>query len=117
MFKYGAGACLIVAADDEGEVGETVPGQTSATLELNISTVKSATLLSVSSPVATEIEIHRVVPYKRKMVARVPARDKQVVVLPDADHCAHVEDTHEAWIDAIVQFINRREPLPGSRLH
>lgn len=59
---------------DRVRIGETVPGQTSVTLELNISTIKSVTLLSVSSPAATEIEMHRVVPHKGKMVARVVDR-------------------------------------------
>jgi len=29
------------------------------------------------------------------------------VQLPGADHCAHLEDTHHAWIAAVVNFINR----------
>lgn len=56
---------------DKVSVGESVPGQTSATLELNITTVKPATLLSVSSPLAKEIEIHSMVLHKRKMMVRV----------------------------------------------
>ncbi len=42
-----------------------------------------------------------------KMFGRIAARDKQIVVLPLADHAAHVEDTHDAWITAILNFINR----------
>ena len=30
-----------------------------------------------------------------------------MVVLPGADHAAQLEDTHDAWIAAIVNFINR----------
>ncbi|HEY6094100.1 MAG TPA: copper chaperone PCu(A)C [Gallionellaceae bacterium] len=56
---------------DRVRIIETVPSQTSTTLELNISTIKSATLLSVSSPAATEVEIHRMVPHKGKMAVRV----------------------------------------------
>lgn len=39
-------------------VGETVPGQNTATLQLNVTTVKAVKLLSVSSPVANTVEIH-----------------------------------------------------------
>lgn len=55
---------------DKVRVGETVPGQTSATLGMNISTIKAATLLSVSSPVANKVEIHSMALHKGKMVVR-----------------------------------------------
>lgn len=55
---------------DKAFVGESVPGQTSATLQLNMSTVKAATLLSVSSPLAKKVEIHSMVLYKGKMMVR-----------------------------------------------
>ena len=42
-----------------------------------------------------------------KMFAAVAAKDKQMVVLPGADHAAQLEDTHDAWIAAIVNFITR----------
>jgi pimeloyl-ACP methyl ester carboxylesterase len=45
-----------------------------------------------------------------KFFARIAAADKQMVVLPGADHAAHLEDTHDAWIAAIVNFINRPPP-------
>ena len=32
---------------------------------------------------------------------------RSYVVLPSADHAAQLEDTHDAWIAAIVNFINR----------
>jgi pimeloyl-ACP methyl ester carboxylesterase len=38
---------------------------------------------------------------------RLPAGAKQMVVFPGADHCAHLEDTHEAWIAAITGFLQR----------
>ena len=41
------------------------------------------------------------------MFAVIGAHDKQMVVLPGADHAAQLEDTHDAWIAAIVNFINR----------
>ena len=42
-----------------------------------------------------------------KMFAAVKGDDKQMVVLPGADHAAHLEDTHDAWVAAIINFINR----------
>jgi pimeloyl-ACP methyl ester carboxylesterase len=42
-----------------------------------------------------------------KMFAAIASHDKQMVVLPGADHAAQLEDTHDAWIAAIVNFINR----------
>jgi pimeloyl-ACP methyl ester carboxylesterase len=42
-----------------------------------------------------------------KLLARLAAPDKQLVVLPGADHAAQIEDTHEAWIAAVVNFLNR----------
>ena len=45
-----------------------------------------------------------------KMFAKLASKDKQVVVLPGADHAAHLEDTHDAWVAAIVNFIRRPAP-------
>jgi pimeloyl-ACP methyl ester carboxylesterase len=42
-----------------------------------------------------------------KMFAALASRDKQMVVLAGADHAAQLEDTHDAWIAAIVNFVNR----------
>jgi pimeloyl-ACP methyl ester carboxylesterase len=42
-----------------------------------------------------------------KFFARIAAPDKQMIVLPGGDHAAQLEDTHDAWIAAIVNFINR----------
>lgn len=42
-----------------------------------------------------------------KFFARLATPDKQLVVLPGADHAAQIEDTHDAWIAAIVNFITR----------
>ena len=52
-------------------VGESIPGQNSATLELNITTVHKAELLSVSSEVANRVEIQRVSMHKGKMSSQV----------------------------------------------
>jgi pimeloyl-ACP methyl ester carboxylesterase len=42
-----------------------------------------------------------------KFFARLGTPDKQMVELAGADHCAQLEDTHDAWIAAVVNFINR----------
>lgn len=42
-----------------------------------------------------------------KFFAHLGTPDKQMVQLPGADHCAHLEDTHDAWIAAVVNFIDR----------
>jgi len=43
----------------------------------------------------------------KKFFGRLAATDKQLIVLPGADHAAHLEDTHDAWISAVVTFITR----------
>jgi copper(I)-binding protein len=52
---------------DKVWVRESVPGQTSATLQLNLYVTKAARLLSVSSPVAAAGEIQGVVMRRGKM--------------------------------------------------
>jgi pimeloyl-ACP methyl ester carboxylesterase len=42
-----------------------------------------------------------------KFFARLGAADKQMVSLPGADHAAQLEDTHDAWMAAVVNFLNR----------
>ena len=48
-------------------VGESMPDQTSSTLQLNLTTVKPINLLSISSPVAKKVEIHSLMMHKGKM--------------------------------------------------
>lgn len=60
-----AGANDVVV--DKVWLRESVPGQTSATLQLNLSVTKAARLLSVSSPVAAAGEIQGVVMRRGKM--------------------------------------------------
>lgn len=48
-------------------VGESIPGQTTATLQLNLTTVKAVNLLSVSSPVSESVEIHSLMMHQGKM--------------------------------------------------
>jgi copper(I)-binding protein len=61
-------------AVDKVWVGESIPGQNSATLELNITTVAPATLLSVSSTEAAKVEIHRMSHRHGKMEAMIVQR-------------------------------------------
>jgi alpha-beta hydrolase superfamily lysophospholipase len=42
-----------------------------------------------------------------KFFAALQTGDKQVVALPGSDHAAQLEDTHDAWIAAVVNFLNR----------
>jgi pimeloyl-ACP methyl ester carboxylesterase len=42
-----------------------------------------------------------------KFFSRLGTGDKHMVVLPGADHAAQLEDTHDAWIGAIVNFLAR----------
>lgn len=51
-------------------VGETVPEQTTVTLQLNLTTIKSVKLLSVSSPLVEVIEIHSLSNQKGAMKMR-----------------------------------------------
>ena len=46
-----------------------------------------------------------------QFLAAVSSPARTYVVLPMADHCAQLEDTHEAWISAVVEFITRPGPV------
>ncbi len=43
----------------------------------------------------------------KRFVDRLGTKEKQIISLRDADHCAHLENTHDAWIAAIISFLNR----------
>ena len=45
-----------------------------------------------------------------KFFAALGTGDKEMVVLPGADHAALVEDTHDMWVAAIVSFLMRPSP-------
>jgi pimeloyl-ACP methyl ester carboxylesterase len=49
-------------------------------------------------------------PDATKFFAQLATPDKQLVVLPGADHAAQLEDTHDAWIAAVVNFLTRPGP-------
>jgi pimeloyl-ACP methyl ester carboxylesterase len=42
-----------------------------------------------------------------KFFAKLGSGDRQMVVLPGADHVAHLEDTHDRWVTAIIGFLTR----------
>ena len=52
-------------------VGESIPGQDTSTLQLNLTTSKSVKLISVSSPVADAVEIHSLTMYSGKMKLQI----------------------------------------------
>jgi pimeloyl-ACP methyl ester carboxylesterase len=45
-----------------------------------------------------------------KILSRLGTADHTLVVLPQSDHAAHVENSHAAWVEAIVSFLNRPRP-------
>lgn len=45
-----------------------------------------------------------------RMFTRLATPDRSWVVLPNSDHAAHIENAMPAWIDAIVNFIERPRP-------
>jgi pimeloyl-ACP methyl ester carboxylesterase len=44
-----------------------------------------------------------------RLFARLGTTDKELVVLPGADHAAQLEDTHDDWIAAVAGFVGRQE--------
>jgi alpha-beta hydrolase superfamily lysophospholipase len=46
-----------------------------------------------------------------KIFSRLGTLDRTLVVLPAADHAAHVENVQGEWVDAIVRFIERPRPV------
>jgi len=60
-------------------IGESIPGQTTVTVQLNLTTVKAVNLLSVTSPAAESIEIHSLMQHKGEMKVRVVPN----LMLPD----------------------------------
>ena len=45
-----------------------------------------------------------------RMFTHLTTPDRSWVVLPNSDHAAHIENAMPAWIDAIVDFIERPRP-------
>lgn len=57
-------------------------------------------LRGTHDPLATQDE-------SGQLYRRLGGGDKTWVTLPDADHVAHVEDSHAAWVSAVVDFLDR----------
>jgi copper(I)-binding protein len=95
---------------DKVFVGESVPGQTSATLHLNMTTAKPAILRSVSSPLAARVEIHRMVLHKGKMVVR------EVASLALPRHRTTAFGSHQLFLMMVglKKELNEGEQVPVS---
>ncbi|CAD7713081.1 2-succinyl-6-hydroxy-2,4-cyclohexadiene-1-carboxylate synthase [Xanthomonas hydrangeae] len=65
-----------------------------------VATLPVLLLRGVDDPIATQ-------PDNAHLYARLRSEDRSWVTLPHADHVAHVEDTHAAWVDAVVGFLRR----------
>ncbi|WDS35295.1 alpha/beta fold hydrolase [Pseudoxanthomonas sp.] len=57
-------------------------------------------LRGVNDPLATQAE-------NAHLYVRLGSEDRSWVTLPHADHVAHVEDSHAAWVQSIVDFLQR----------
>jgi pimeloyl-ACP methyl ester carboxylesterase len=42
-----------------------------------------------------------------RFVAHLKTKDKRLVIIPGADHCAQLEDSHDAWINEVATFVTR----------
>lgn len=91
-------------------VGESVPGQTTATLQLTMTTIKAVKLLSVSSPVAESIEIHNLMMNKGAMKVKV------ITNLQLPDHQTTLFGTHGIFLmmKGIKQPLTIGEHIPVS---
>lgn len=89
-------------------VGESIPGQTSATLELNITTIQPATLLSVSSPSAKAVEIQKLSLYRGKTTVRVVDR----LALPAHHTTTFGSDRLFLMMTGLTQQLNAGDHVP-----
>ncbi|PPT99698.1 alpha/beta hydrolase [Xanthomonas arboricola pv. guizotiae] len=65
-----------------------------------VTTLPVLLLRGVDDPIATQAD-------NAHLYARLRSEDRSWVTLPHADHVAHVEDSHAAWVDAVVSFLRR----------
>lgn len=65
-----------------------------------VTTLPVLLLRGIDDPIATQAD-------NAHLYARLRSEDRSWVTLPHADHVAHVEDTHAAWVDAVVSFLRR----------
>lgn len=91
-------------------VGESVPGQTTASLQLNVTTVKAIKLISVSSTLADTIEIHSVSKHKGEMKPRVTA----ILNLPERSTIVFGSRGLFLMMTGIKQQLNTGDRVPVS---
>lgn len=60
-------------------------------------------LRGAHDPLATQDE-------NARLYLRLATADRSWVTLPASDHVAHVEDSHAAWVQAVVDFLQRPRP-------
>ncbi|MFC0155480.1 alpha/beta hydrolase [Xanthomonas dyei] len=65
-----------------------------------VTTLPVLLLRGVDDPIATQAD-------NAHLFARLHSEDRSWVTLPHADHVAHVEDTHAAWVETVVGFLRR----------
>ncbi|WP_184409567.1 alpha/beta fold hydrolase [Xanthomonas sp. 3075] len=65
-----------------------------------VTTLPVLLLRGVDDPIATQAD-------NAHLFARLHSEDRSWVTLPRADHVAHVEDTHAAWVETVVGFLRR----------
>jgi copper(I)-binding protein len=93
-------------------IGESVPGQTSATLQMNVTTVKAVTLLSVTTPVAENVEIHSLMKHRGAMKVQVVNR------LPLPEHSTSIFGSRGLFlmVTGIKQPLKSGERVPVNLL-
>ncbi len=89
-------------------IGESMPGQDTSTLQLNLTTVKAVTLLSVSSPVANAVEIHSMKLHKGKLQMHI-VNDLQ---LPEHRTITFGSDKLFLMLTGIKQTLNTGDKIP-----
>jgi len=89
-------------------VGESMPGQNTATLQLNLTTVKPVTLISVSSPVASAIEIHSLKLHRGKLQMHIV----NSLHLPEHRTITFGSDKLFLMMTGIKQALNSGDKIP-----
>jgi pimeloyl-ACP methyl ester carboxylesterase len=46
-------------------------------------------------------------PTAKYFFSAIDTANKELIAIPRGDHCAHLEDTHDAWVAAIAGFLSR----------
>lgn len=91
-------------------VGESMPGQDTSTLQMNLTTVKGVKLLSVSSPVANEVEIHSLKLHRGKLQMHIV----NTLSLPEHSTITFGSDKLFLMMTGIKQTLNTGDKIPLS---